>query len=48
MRPAIKGISIGVVWLVGLGLMVLCDNKSVYIGPYPRETEKEERKDIGE
>ena len=33
-----------VVW----GLAALLDNLSVYIGPSPREREKEERKDRGE
>ena len=33
-------------WLVGvLGLTALCDSVSVYIGPSPREREKEYRKD---
>ena len=31
--------------LVVLGLTVLWDNISVYIGPSPKEREKEERKD---
>ena len=32
-------------WLVVLGLMALRDSISVYIGPSPREREKEKRKD---
>ena len=32
-------------WLVVLGLMTLLDSISVYIGPSPKEREKEERKD---
>ena len=32
-------------WLVVLGLTVLLDNISVYIGPSPREREKEKRSD---
>ena len=32
-------------WLVVLGLTALRDNFSVYIGPSPREREKEVRKD---
>ena len=32
-------------WLVVLGLMALSDSISVYIGPSPKEREKEERKD---
>ena len=35
-------------WLVVLGLTALLDSISVYIGPSPREREKEERKDRGE
>ena len=35
-------------WLVVLGLTPLADSISVYIGPSPREREKEERKDRGE
>ena len=35
-------------WLVVLGLTALWDNISVYIGPSPKEREKEERKDRGE
>ena len=35
-------------WLVVLGLMALSDSISVYIGPSPKEREKEERKDRGE
>ena len=31
-------------WLVGLGLTALWDSISVYIGPSPKEREKEERK----
>ena len=31
-------------WLV-YGLTALCDSISVYIGPSPKEKEKEERKD---
>ena len=31
-------------WLAVLGLTVLLDNYSVYIGPSPREREKEEKK----
>ena len=38
------GIFVGVGWLV-LGLTALWDNISVYIGPSPKEREKEERKD---
>ena len=30
-------------WLVVLGLTALCDNISVYIGPSPKEREKEEK-----
>ena len=37
-----------VVWLVVLGLTALSDSISVYIGPSPRQREKEERKDRGE
>ena len=29
-------------WLVVLGLTALCDSISVYIGPSPKEKEKEE------
>ena len=32
-------------WLVDLGLTALSDSISVYIGPSPREGEKEEEKD---
>ena len=32
-------------WLVVLGLMALSDSISVYIGPSPREREKEARND---
>ena len=32
-------------WLVVLGLTALLDNISVYIGPSPREGEKEKRSD---
>ena len=32
-------------WLVVLGLAALWDSISVYIGPSPKEWEKEERKD---
>ena len=32
-------------WLVVLGLTALWDSISVYIGPSPKEREKEERKD---
>ena len=32
-------------WLVGLGLTTLWDSISVYIGPSPREREKEKRSD---
>ena len=32
-------------WLVVLGLTALSDNVSVYIGPSPREREKEKRND---
>ena len=32
-------------WLVVLGLTALLDSISVYIGPSPKEREKEERKD---
>ena len=32
-------------WLVVLGLTALTDSISVYIGPSPKEREKEERKD---
>ena len=32
-------------WLVVLGLTALRDSISVYIGPSPKEREKEERKD---
>ena len=32
-------------WLVDLGLTALCDSISVYIGPSPREREKEKRND---
>ena len=32
-------------WLVVLGLTALSDSISVYIGPSPKEREKEERKD---
>ena len=32
-------------WLVGLGLTALSDSISVYIGPTPREREKEDRND---
>ena len=32
-------------WLVGLGLTAFLDNISVYIGPSPKEREKEERKE---
>ena len=32
-------------WLVVLGLAALSDSISVYIGPSPKEREKEERKD---
>ena len=35
-------------WLVVLGLAALLDSISVYLGPSPREREKEERKDRGE
>ena len=35
-------------WLIVLGLAVLWDSISVYIGRSPREREKEERKDRGE
>ena len=35
-------------WLVGLGLTALLDSIAVYIGPSPREREKEERNDRGE
>ena len=42
----IKGILFLVVgWLVVLGLTALWDSVSVYIGPSPKEREKEERKD---
>ena len=47
--PAFKpifGALIG--WLVVLGLAALWDSISVYIGPSPKEREKEERKDRGE
>ena len=32
-------------WLIVLGLTALWDSISVYIGPSPKEREKEERKD---
>ena len=32
-------------WLVVLGLTALLDSISVYIGPSPKEREKEKRKD---
>ena len=32
-------------WLVGLGLTALWEDISVYIGPSPKESEKEDRKD---
>ena len=32
-------------WLVDFGLTALWDGISVYIGPSPKEREKEERKD---
>ena len=32
-------------WLVVLGLTALCDSISVYIGPSPRDREKEKRND---
>ena len=32
-------------WLVVLGLTALSDSISVYIGPSPKEREKEKRKD---
>ena len=32
-------------WLVVLSLTALCDSISVYIGPSPRDREKEERND---
>ena len=32
-------------WLVVLGLTALWDSISVYIGPFPKERETEERKD---
>ena len=32
-------------WLVVLDLTALCDSISVYIGPSPRDREKEERND---
>ena len=32
-------------WLVVLGLTALSDSISVFIGPSPKEREKEERKD---
>ena len=35
-------------WLVVLGLTALWDSISVYIGPSPKEREKEERNDRGE
>ena len=35
---------IGVGWLVVFVLTALCDSISVYIGPSPKEREKEERK----
>ena len=35
-------------WLVVLGLTALWDSISVYIGPSPKEREKEEGKDRGE
>ena len=35
-------------WLVVLGLTALGDSISVYIGPSPREREKEKRNDRGE
>ena len=43
-----KNISIRFGWLVVLGLTALWDSISVYIGPSPKEREKEERKDRGE
>ena len=39
-RPLIAGL---VGWLVVLGLKALGDNISVYIGPSPKEREKEEQ-----
>ena len=36
-----KGILVRFSWLVGLGLTALRDNISVYIGPSPKEREKE-------
>ena len=38
-------VSLLVGWLVVLGLTALWDSISVYIGPSPKEREKEERKD---
>ena len=38
-------VSVIVGWLVVLGLTALWDNISVYIGPSPKEREKEKRKD---
>ena len=35
-------------WLVVLGLTALSDSISIYIGPSPKESEKEKRKDRGE
>ena len=32
-------------WLVVFGLTALCDSIAVYIGPSPKEREKEERND---
>ena len=37
--------SVLVGWFVVLGLTALCDSISVYIGPSPREREKEKRND---
>ena len=45
-RTAFEKARFGLVgWLVVLGLTALCDTISVYIGPSPREREKEERND---
>ena len=42
-QPTSEGAGVG--WLFVLGLTALWDNISVYIGPSPKEREKEKRKD---
>ena len=44
-RSNLKACNDLVGWLVDLGLTALLDSISVYIGPPPREREKEERND---